>query len=91
MKIKPLPQLFAYVVGFWALVVPILGSACEECEPDEFRCEGRTLEICDADGRWAMHTKCDEIWVPSDDSEKWTCCNVGDGPECLPQTECREE
>ncbi|MCP4677320.1 MAG: hypothetical protein GY854_17760 [Deltaproteobacteria bacterium] len=72
----------------------MLACCTSECEPDETRCHGNKVEVCNGDGEWCEVMNCDEL---GDDGAAWTCCLVdledwdfGDVHTCLPAEQCIE-
>ena len=58
------------------------------CTPNETRCTGTLVEVCDADGQWDLAEDC--AAVSGDEEPLWTCCPVPAdelgpaGHACLP-------
>ena len=79
-----------------ALAAVLLLGCGPECEPDETRCNGNVVEICDGDGIWCEVMNCDELNATYEDIE-WRCCTVDveewameDLHTCRPIEDCRE-
>ena len=75
-----------------ALAVCFGAVACDDgCEPNETRCNGQKIEICDSSDNWVESMDCADVW----DVVDWACCDVAglDGyydqdNTCLPVDEC---
>jgi hypothetical protein len=75
----------------------LMSTACDNgdsCRPEETRCHGDTVEVCDADGYWAPLANC--LGVTASVEPSWRCCEVdgfGDAGvvhACLPASDCKE-
>lgn len=69
------------------ILAMFLLSACSECDPGAFRCQGQTLEVCGGDDRWEPTMDCAEI-VDFETGAEWECCDGDAGPGCYTADEC---
>jgi len=70
----------------------IFSSGCHDgCEPEEMKCEGSRVMICNAETDWEVHDDCADVEDFGQDLE-WVCCeDPTDGiPACLPIEACEE-
>lgn len=47
-------------------------ATCEECDPNETKCEGDKVYQCYSDGRWEKILDCDHTVGPEEESV-WKC------------------
>lgn len=59
-------------------------ATVDGCQPENTKCVGTQLHVCNASGNWDPPMDCSEI-EPGD----WGCCPFGEA-ECLPEGECHE-
>lgn len=55
------------------------------CKPEATKCEGQSLQICQADHTWTQNVACGE-YLPAR-----ACCNGPKGPGCYRPEDCEEE
>jgi hypothetical protein len=79
------------------MVALVVGAGCDggdSCRPDETRCHGDTVEVCDAEGSWVHLADCRGVTASVEPS--WQCCEVERSADagvihaCLPASECSE-
>lgn len=71
---------------FLVLFLAFGSAACIECDADETRCNGKKLEMCDADGRgWSEVFNCDQVMdIETGEPLHLVCSeNVDGGPLCV--------
>lgn len=71
----------------------IFSTGChDDCEPDEMKCAGDKIMICNAETDWEMHDNCANV-EDFGAGHEWTCCeDPEDGiPACLPVEVCESE
>lgn len=79
--------LIGVIFTLAALAVFFLIISCEPendgCEPEETRCEGPTLQICNADQNWQAVMSCLDL-----EPGEWACCASKGEIGCWKVEEC---
>jgi len=80
---------FAMIITLIAMSV-FYGCDSDECNPEETRCNGSIVEICNYEENWEYAINCDKI-EDFDAGIDWMCCiDPYDGVNsCLPSDECK--
>lgn len=71
----------------------IFSAGCHDgCEPEEMKCSGEKVMICNAETDWIVHDNCANV-EDFGEGYDWTCCeDQEDGiPACLPVEVCDAE
>jgi hypothetical protein len=73
------------------IILALVIVACEpgeSCTPEETRCDGAFVQICDGDSDWTDVQDCGE--VESISNPVWACCLPADKDfhTCMPKHDC---
>jgi hypothetical protein len=74
------------------MVLAYMASGCDDgCSPEETRCDGVMVQLCDGDGNWKNYSACSEVSVLTDAGlvdVQMVCCEVNGEHLCELPDDC---